>query len=212
MKKILSIIILTAFSFMVCQTTLAKEYEKIKVSFGMKGGKTWARFGGSDAVLRLGPLYPSMTPEFHRGFSFGGFIEFKFDKTFSIQPELYYVTKGNVYDIKIYKIDYLEMPVLLKCTSPSKGLIRPYGFGGVSGAIKISAVGKNGYFTQKEKATDTYKNYDLGILVGGGFNIKAGSGLLCIDARYSLGFIKLSKSGSPDWINEVVSILMGYSM
>jgi hypothetical protein len=58
----------------------------------------------------------------------GGAAEFKFNKMFSIQPEIYYTQKGarKVDSLNYYKwiINYVEAPLLLNCYIKNKVIIQ----------------------------------------------------------------------------------------
>jgi hypothetical protein len=147
-------------------------------------------------------------------FSFGGFVNLQFTEEFSIQPELLYIRKGGKQDLEVgttiggslpldfsgelkWKLDYLEIPVLLKYTVPTEGSFAPSFFAGPAiGFLATSnlGVGIMGFSEDVDIGFLT-AGVDFGVVVGAGFNIDLGpTKFITVDGRYSLGFA--------DWTDE----------
>ncbi|MCK5058169.1 MAG: PorT family protein [Candidatus Aminicenantes bacterium] len=187
----------------------------LAVDFGIKGGVNFAK-------LKLeyfdidGEFEDEVIPVTNlRAFQIGAFFTFKVSKNISIQPEIYYVKKGTKasqsestqwysYNMEsIWKLHYIEIPVLLKINIPTKGkfkpgfLIGPY----VAHNIKAKMWAKTTHEFQGEKFVDEgeedilyiMESLDYGLIIGSGMDIKIGSGKLVFDIRYCHGLANIFK-------------------
>lgn len=120
-----------------------------------------------------------------------------------LQPEINYAVKG--FDAveqdlgesisSIYKIHYVEIPLLLCYKLPLKGriipgvLFGPYiGFPFKTMEVQI-AFGE----TEKRELDDNLKNTDFGLVFGANVRYKIGTASLIVDVRYNLGLTNISK-------------------
>lgn len=183
MKKILlvSLVMLLAVSVAFSQ-------------FGIKGGVNLGTSGGADKPSDL---------KYRMGIAGGISYRIGLIAGLSIQPEVMYIQKGAVYELNtlqgIYtindkqttKLDYIDIPVLVKFNLPIP-VFSPYIEGGVSYGILLSAKSKSEESSNQPGTTSisnetdekdfTTKN-DLSIVVGVGFDLS----ILEIDARYMIG-------------------------
>lgn len=207
MKKLL--ITLGLVSLMMLGTTAFAGNE-----FGFKGGLNMANFSGDveGTDTRTG---------------FGGGLFFKINMpngNFAFQPEVLYVMKGakgtedmegTVVDVE-YKMNYIEVPVLVKYNFPTQGKIKPNLFLGpfigflMTSKVEATAEGISAEVDMK----DITKSVEFGSTFGGGVDIMVGpKGKLSFDARYSLGLSNIVDDGSEDDVkNNVFSFYLGYSM
>jgi len=135
--------------------------------------------------------------DYRVSFTGGVFLNYALDEVFSLQPELLYVPKGftgNLYDGFIDvdvspQFDFLEVPVLVKCTLPGVRL-RPCFFAGPSlgfataSNLKISA----GWLSTKIDISSVTRDTQFGIVAGAGVDYVMSRGVLTFDARYQRGF------------------------
>ncbi|PYF72357.1 porin family protein [Pedobacter nutrimenti] len=141
---------------------------------------------------------------FKTGFTAGLGLNFQIAKSsFSIQPELNYVSEGTKIkgtNLK-YNLNYLEIPVLAKYTfgpvyvnaGPSLGLA-------VGGKEKMEAL----YGAKINKL-------DFGIQMGAGVAIPAGKGSILLDGRYALGLTDVNK-GPATAKNRGILLTIGYAI
>jgi hypothetical protein len=206
-KQVFIITIIFAFMLMLCGTGWADEPKTKDFKIGFKGGITFASFSGI-GTRNFSFLYCS-----RKGLILGGFMGFSYKKDFIVQPELYFAMKGKVEGRNegkcTYEFNYLELPVLLKYEVPTVGPVIPSIFFGPSVALKLVSKKKSMNGTLSEKVNASL--IDFGLVMGGGFDFKAGSGKVCFDARYSLGLTRLTKPYGEDLVNEVLIFLVGYS-
>jgi hypothetical protein len=157
------------------------------------------------------------------GFCAGGFITFNITGMFAIQPEVLYTMKGSRYEEEILgetfklwiKLDYLEIPVLVKIMAPSPGGVNPYLFAGPVFALKLSSKMKAEYAGESaEEDIEDLKGTDFGLVIGAGVDFgfgASGMGKMTLDVRYSLGLSTISDFEGDDVKNGVFSLMVGFS-
>jgi hypothetical protein len=142
---------------------------------------------------------------------------------FSIMPEAYYSMQGakeeeGGVEVKV-ALDYIRVPILVKFTIPMEGSISPYLFAGPDLGFKVSCDAKNGTSVDCDEALDaevggdaTVKSFDYGLTFGGGVGFALGSGMLTLDASYSLGFADVIDvaGGEADVQNSNIHIAVAY--
>jgi len=215
MKKILLIICLVAVSAGVSAQS---------VSFGVKAGMNLS-------TLRVSPSDPSYTTSDKTGYHFGVVADVGFQE-FSLQPGLFYITKGQKFTgqyISFYledqqsilekgtvRLDYIELPLNLlynlKVTPDVKlyfgaGGYLGYGLSGkVRGTISGDISGtfeKNISFNGNQ---NDYKNPDYGLNFIVGERLKHFS----IDVNYSLGLANITPNQGANVKNSAAGISIGY--
>jgi opacity protein-like surface antigen len=180
-----------------------------QIKLGVKGGLNIADIGGSDAG----------TTETKTGFVAGGFAEFMIGNMFAIQPEVLYSQKGTKESISggelKFKLDYIEVPVLLKINIPIEGSkVHPNVYVGPSVGFKSSCKvsGSSGGVSADVDCdaggTDPIKSTDFGLAFGGGVSFDVGGAEIGVDVRYTLGLSTIDDEADPDDLkNQVISIM-----
>ncbi len=155
---------------------------QMPIKFGIKGGLDMANLTGDDVE----------DTDMKLGFGGGLFAQFSFENMpIVIQPEVMYVMKGakdsEDGDYKI-KLDYIEIPVLVKYNIPMEGNMTPCIFAGPAFGINMSAKVDDG-----DDSYDIYnkKSMDIGLAFGAGLDMAMGQGKLTFDVRYTLGLTKV---------------------
>jgi hypothetical protein len=185
-----------------------------KLQAGLKAGLGLADIWGSDADS----VFEGASPGTKVGFCGGGFLAIDAIEKVRIQPEILYVMKGakatiSGVDVKT-KLDYLEIPVLVKWMIPTQSKISPNLFAGPAIAIRTSAKaeGEQGGVAVEFDIKDSVKAIDFGVVLGGGVDVKAGKGNATFDVRYTLGLSSFDDSSEKlDIKNGVISAMVGYS-
>jgi hypothetical protein len=177
-----------------------------RVELGIRAGLNLASVHGDDVTIN------NLSPESRVGFSGGLFAGIRVTPSFLIQPEVLYTQKGARYEAAgeeaVIKLDYVEVPVLLKGRFGS-GSAKPSVFAGPAVAFKVS--GKTEFQGEEEDVEDV-KGTDFGIVFGAGLDLAVGSGAFTIDARYTLGLTTFSDSPDPDDVkNGVWTFSVGYA-
>ncbi|AQX05818.1 hypothetical protein ATB99_14760 [Elizabethkingia meningoseptica] len=122
-------------------------------------------------------------------------------KSFSIQPEVNFISKGTKVKsngiTETYNFNYIEIPVLAK-----------YSFG----PLYVNAGPSIGFLTGKSDKVSKTHSVDFGIQMGAGLAIPAGPGKLIIDGRYNLGLNNISNEKGLSVKNRGVAITLGYAI
>ncbi len=203
---------------------------QMPIKFGIKGGITSAKVTGDDTEGL----------DSRSGIVAGVFASLKLTHGLSLQPELLFVQKGAKGPMTIgttpvdatIKLDYFELPVLLKYGFGGRGAMSPFLVGGValssvkSSKTEASVVG----IPLLTGDSDNYneRSTDLGLVVGGGVDLTMGPTRLSIELRFTSGTKQIWEDldGSPvpadqwsyaddqghalDMKNSAVSFLAGF--
>lgn len=194
MKKSI-LLVIAAISFTLIQA---------QVNFGVKAGLNLANATGSDATGS------STRANFHAGV----LAQIPIVDALTVQPEAVYSAQGARVSFAdgsggtisgTHKLDYINVPVLFKYTSPSGFLVET----GPQIGFLISAKASVNGITENEK--DNFKSTDFSWAFGIGFISLINIG---IDARYNLGLTNIensSNNGSTGTVkNSVIQIGVFY--
>jgi hypothetical protein len=179
----------------------------------------WVSFGAKAG------LYTSNTTEiptgwtqtsFKNGFVGGVYMDYAFNRYFSLQPEILYVMKGlnggiaNSEIIMNYaaRFDYIEIPLLAKLTITGKSHFSPYFFAGPGVGINLAAdVEINRTYPRTNESASGSSDWS-GIMnrtefcfsFGGGCKYAIGLGGITADARFDFGLSNVYSGGA--WTTE----------
>ena len=141
---------------------------------------------------------------------FGAFIAFNLNKSFAIQPEVYFLTQGGIYtyesleEITYKYIDtykYLHIPVLAKLRLMPDKKLTPIVFAGPAVGVLLSAHYKmfvNGAEEVDKNVKTWFKSTNFSLVFGGGVEYKLDKLMLVLDVRYDLGLANIDKSDMPN--------------
>jgi cellobiose-specific phosphotransferase system component IIB len=165
--------------------TAANSFAVGKPEFGVK-------VGGVDSTL-TGDITNMKSKV---GLAAGAFVEIPVVSQLSVQPEVMYVMKGAKVDSSLvdakYKIDVLEIPVLLKWKfSTESAKVVPSVFVGPSIGFKLSA---KEVVEDKSADIQNIKSTDFGLVFGAGVEFSK----FTVDARYDLGLTNLNNADNKD--------------
>ena len=159
------------------------------------------------------------------GFHVGGFLDFKFNERFSLQPELLYSAQGvnvefttveyddndNGHNVNIFSstsFDYVNVPVLLKIniTEGFSAEIGPQ-IGFLIGATQKGK--KDGVLVHSESLKKYCNTIDITALAGLSYTFAKN---FVVSARYGLGLTKIYKEddGADNVKNSVIQLSVGY--
>lgn len=163
---------------------------------GVRAGVALATIYGDDAPEDADPRI---------GFMAGGLLRLDLGGVFTFQPEFVYAQKGWTQTVNTggtevdvtSKLDYIEVPALLKARLPL-GIVSPNLFAGPTAGVNIRAQsvaeGPGGRATSD--LTDEVSTIELGVTFGGGLDVDLGASVLMIDARAEVGLTDISSSES----------------
>lgn len=197
MKRALLLMLVLSLALGV--TAVAEDDTKMLSSFGIKGGLNIANLSGdiedNKALMAFGG---------------GVFGQLTVSPTLIIQPEVLYMQKGTEEDVdggEKLKLNYIEVPILVKYVFPTEGSFEPCVYAGPVISFLMSA--KIG----DEDIKDFVKSTDFGVAFGAGaeFAVGEGGGKFHFDGRYTLGLTNASDDDSDDDVkNGVISVFVGY--
>jgi len=156
----------------------------------------------------------------------GGFVRFALGRL-GFQPELLVVTRGAEFaaddfaGVGRFKVDYIEVPVLLVLPLTSGVGMAPYVFGGPSFAFEIGCkveADVNGVEASDDcddvDPDDIFdrKSMDIGATAGAGIQFPLGPGALLFEGRYNWGLSNISDVEGLDIKSRTIAVLAGYSI
>ncbi len=114
-----------------------------------------------------------------------------FGETFSFRPEIYLSGKGAMVNTslgdyraspnKLFKLSYVQLPVLLQLRTAAGSAVRPYLFGGLAAGVLLSCQ------LEEDSCDDIaqikHRTFDVGVVVGGGLEWRD----FGLGARYEAG-------------------------
>ncbi len=153
-----------------------------QVGGGIKAGVNFAKVSGSDD-----------DPGRRIGSTAGVFLTLG-QKLVALQPEVIFSMQGSEFTLGTAKVDYFQVPVLLRIGSSAKNKASVFGLVGPSFGIRI----------REEGWDDPIKRTDVGLVVGAGFTVSR----LLVEARYTAGLTDFSE-GSGAFKHRVWSLLGG---
>ncbi|MEO5800977.1 MAG: porin family protein [Gemmatimonadales bacterium] len=152
-----------------------------QTTFGIKGGLSFATLSNKH------PDWDNRT-----GFAAGVALDMRAGPI-GIQPEVLYVQKGvksdGSPDSDAPKLDYIEVPILLKVTIPIPA-IQPFVYAGPSIGFRLTC--KVG---EIDCDSDAVKSTDFGAALGGGIRLGGNKGIT-LEGRYMWGLKDLNKLNS----------------
>ncbi len=179
MRRILVLALLVVLALSL--SAFAAEGSKMPMAFGIKAGLSLGNATGDSLTTATGASKSMLA-----GFLAGAVFCFEPTKGLGIQPEIFYVQKG----VKLtlggaedkLKVDYLEVPVLVKWLPQMKdSKIQPTIFAGPYLGILLSSKAESaGGASVDEK--DNTNSTDFGITGGAGLGYKMTKGELFLDA------------------------------
>mgnify|MGYP000541810377 FL=1 len=175
-----------------------------EVKPGIKVGANLASFGGGDADR----FFEGADEQFRTGVVLGGFVTIDPAGPFALQTELLYIqegvqAEGTLSETTVtYKINYIEVPILAKLQIPVTGPLTPTFFAGPSVGVPVSETVEleQSGSSSSRSIDDLIDPTDVGVHVGGGLDIAAGTVEVTLDLRYQIGVTSIFRQGE----NEVL--------
>ena len=144
------------------------------------------------------------------GFNGGIFVNKSLVGPFSLQPEAHYSQTGVTYSVSnssatvsaALKVDYVEIPVLLRMDFGKGSPLHPFVYGGAGGAFRITCdISTTAAATTVTKACsenttstskDPIEKYDVSAIGGAGLALSGLGRSFALSARYSHGLSKVT--------------------
>ncbi len=174
-----------------------------QIKFGLKAGVNLADMSGDgwDVLATLEDV--TIDHKFSLGFGGGFFAQIPIGQSgLLLQPEALFVMKGSKVETsgtvvtEKAKLNYIEVPVLVKYSIPMQGKVSPNLFAGPYAAFNVGAkltfdnVPADETEDWVDMDIDNIKPIDFGITFGGGLDYAIGpKGKLTFDIRYTMGLV-----------------------
>ncbi|MCD6379912.1 PorT family protein [bacterium] len=183
---------------------------------GFKGGLNFTKWTGDDW---------SDADEFDwkMGYKIGAFFTFPATPILTVQPEIYFTTKGWKAEGEILgetvtmttSMNYIEIPVLLKLNMDTGMSFKPTIFGGPyvgflmgDPTLKVEVGGES---AEEDYPSDIFNSTDIGGVIGAGVDFDLGMSTASFEARFNFGLTSVSDNDQEDIKNMGFSILGGFS-
>ncbi len=205
---------ITAILIVFSATQLAFSQGITGVKVGVKGGVNFSNLTSDD----------NNSNKVLTGVNFGLFAKLPITKSFALQPEVYFITKGseitynNVFvdGTGKFELNYIEVPLLavINLTNNINFQVGPYASYLVSSKVK-NVTNVNFNFEDNIDSGD-FNKFDTGVIAGFGFDGKS----LGFGVRYNLGLITVGKEKNyngttytfPNSKNGVINLYLSYSI
>jgi hypothetical protein len=179
---------------------LAGGVSAAELGFGLKAGLNMANLHGTDADdLNLG---------WKTGFAAGAFANIAFTPVISLQPEALYVMDGASMSVLVvdvdFKVDYIQIPVLVKFDIPVAGTIVPALYAGPYIGFLMGAEIEASYEDESESVDvkDYTKSMDYGLTFGAAIDFNLAAAKLFFEGRYNYGLTTIDDSWGEDVFGE----------
>ena len=169
--------------------------------------------------------------ERRRGYVGGGFVEADFAGPFAVEAEVLYSQKGDETDIGSgttasrfkLKLDYIEVPVLLKLQGPLLGNAEANFYAGPAFAFKVNE-SVEGLSADTQLAGTLAKQTDVSAAFGVEFGFGLGEGRFIVDLRFTPGFTNIRDDAilqagidtyeipDPEATNSTLSVMVGLAL
>jgi opacity protein-like surface antigen len=185
----------------------------VTFDLGIKGGASLTRvhytyFGNLDDSK---PLFLPV---------FGGFLAINLNKTFTLQPEVYYLTQGGSWEWEdegpvqkeVEKVSSIPVPLLAKIHLVNKGKTIPIVFAGPALDLILSAKGKyylDGVLDENYDFKEFIKSTNFGLVFGGGVEIMLEKMMVVLEARYNMGLTDLHPDVDEVYKTRTVMVMLG---
>lgn len=165
-------------------------------AFGLKCGASLATLHGAlptDGLIENG---------WKGGFAAGAWVFHDLGRSFAIQLETNYVSKGTTLGsievtdpfgtpIGTFRVSevasYLEIPVLLRISIPTGGVAAPFFLAGPAAGFRLAQKVRVSGLVGFSADIDTFKAADLGAALGAGLELGRGPVRGTLETRYTLG-------------------------
>lgn len=214
-----------------------------KITVGLKGGSGFSDFSSNRIYDVLLSSFQNAEQKIsmdssNSGYTYqgnfrisgtgGAYINYQSRERLSFQAEILYVPKGlnQTYEIqrgpntifydRFTRLDYLEVPLLIKFALPSRRILNWYATAGIAPAYLLSSrrltvpatrtseqpfleeLQSNGFPLNKISESIVAKRFALGALIGGGLDVNLGKNwFIQLDGRYTRGLTTIRRESSP---------------
>lgn len=200
------------FAVVVVLSTFIVTTTQAQTTLSVRAGASIATLGGDDVT----------DAESRTGMNVGAALTFGVSDNLGVHVGAGYAQKGATSTADgvdaTFKLDYIEVPVLLELAVPTTGSISPRFFLGPAISVEAGCEveGTDQGVTVTVDCSDfgaPVKSIDIGAMGGAGLSIATGESLaVTLDVLYDLGLSTIDDSSNPDDVkNRAWSIVAGVS-
>ena len=150
------------------------------------------------------------------GFGIGAVLDRSLTDQIDLHTEPMFLQKGGKIKTSlfeaVYKVNYLEIPLLLRYTFDFSSTLMPYGMAGPSIGLRTSSrydFSDGGERTQ----IDETRGIDLGVVFGGGVKVPQGNKTFFAEVRYLIGLINMNRESDESSVkNRGLQISLGVTV
>ena len=186
------------------------------VTAGVKAGFVLNSIPNAGQVIDQISGVESVDVSAKAGLTGGGFVQFKFNDQFSLQPEMLFVMKGVNLDLAnnagdaTAKVNYLELPLFMRFNQRLNDTLRGFVMAGPAFSIKVGTGGTlDGVSGTSDFDIDpAIGSRDFGLAFAGGLEWQK----FLVEARYVLGLTDIATDiyvHADDLTNRSFSIMVG---
>lgn len=203
MHKRFVIVSAAALAFAAASHTATAQIATPKPTIGVLGGLNFSTLSGSDISGVSN----------RTGFQAGLFLTLHMNQAWSIEPEALYTQEGATASGETAKMNYLQVPVLLRWDVMAKSPMHPFFMAGPAAAFQVgcdlSASGQTASCDDLSQAGQSpqKKTFDVLGVAGAGLGFNVGATQMSVGARYSYGFSDAFQNS--DIKNRYFSVLLG---
>lgn len=201
------------FAVVVVLSTFVVSTAQAQTILSVRAGASIATLGGDDVT----------DAESRTGMNVGAALTFGVSDNLGVHVGAGYAQKGATSTADgvdaTFKLDYIEVPVLLALGIPTTGSISPRFFLGPAISVEAGCEieGTDQGVTVTADCSDfgaPVKSIDIGAMGGAGLSIDTGGSLaVTLDVLYNLGLSTIDDTSNPDDVkNRAWSILAGVSL
>ncbi len=165
---------------------------EVTFDLGIKGGVSFAKtaslVGGEKQPLSDALNRPVL----------GAFLAVNFDKTFTLQPEVFYLVQGGAWAWDVdgstftgeHRLKYIHVPLLAKIHLIQEGKMIPIIFAGPAVGYLMSArepLWIDGVLESNDVVTEYFKRLNFSVVLGGGFEFMLDKLMMVLEVRYDWG-------------------------
>lgn len=170
------------------------------VTAGVKVGFVLNSIPNAGQVIDQISGYESVDVSAKTGLVGGGFVQFAFNDSFSLQPEMMFVMKGVNLDLRdnlgtaSASVNYLEFPIFMRFNRSLNDMLRGFVMAGPSFGVKV---GTGGELSGSQGAVEGSRDFDIDPAIESkDFGLAFAGGLewqkFMIEARYVLGLTDIA--------------------
>lgn len=216
MKKLIIIGLTFIFILTLNQVdSFGKQLIQNQSIFGIKAGANLSTLNGQINYIQMKSSIVEASSKIN-GVA-GAYLLYKFTPKFAVQPELLFSMKGANFDadtyVQTWSMWYLEVPILFKSIFPLENENEASVF--IGPALSYNIWSKysqkfNNNYEYEDRNLPGIRKISYAAVLGGSYYMKAFSGKLEFDARYTYDLVNIQDAANIDTKNGAISLTVGY--